>query len=65
VETASPVTRGITVADLLTSVDPPQANCEIAVGVDAGAFIELFLERLSGVSHGDPAAAAPTGERAT
>lgn len=46
VETASPVTRGVTVADLLTSVDPPAPNCEIATAVDAAAFTDLFLDRL-------------------
>jgi purine nucleosidase len=49
VETASSVTRGVMVADLLTSDDPPDANCEIATGVDSAAFVELFLDRLSGL----------------
>lgn len=47
VETASPVTRGMTVADLLTSIDSPVPNCEIATAVDAEAFRELFLSRIS------------------
>jgi inosine-uridine nucleoside N-ribohydrolase len=49
VETASSVTRGVMVADLLTSDSPPDANCEIATGVDSAAFVELFLDRLSGL----------------
>ena len=47
VETASRVTRGVTVADLLTSDAPPSSNCQIATAVDAEAFRELFLTRLS------------------
>jgi len=47
VETASPVTRGVTVADLLTTDRPPAANCRIATAVDTGAFRELFLSRIS------------------
>ncbi len=46
VETGSAVTRGVMVADLLTSAEPPVANCEIAVSVDSSAFIDLFLERM-------------------
>ncbi len=47
VETTSEVTRGVMVADLLTSDAPPQPNCEIATAVDSKAFIGLFLDRLS------------------
>jgi inosine-uridine nucleoside N-ribohydrolase len=47
VETSSEVTRGVMVADLLTSDEPPPANCRIAARVDSDAFIELFLDRLS------------------
>jgi purine nucleosidase len=47
VETASPVTRGVTLADLLTSDTPPTPNCQIATDVDVDAFRELFLTRLS------------------
>jgi len=47
VETASPVTRGVVVADLLTTDQPPVANCQIATAVDAGAFRELFLNRIA------------------
>jgi purine nucleosidase len=47
VETASEVTRGVMVADLLTSDDPPVANCEIATRVDGDAAIRLLLDRLS------------------
>ncbi|HEY0215483.1 MAG TPA: nucleoside hydrolase [Cellulomonas sp.] len=41
------VARGITVADLLTGDDPPAANCEIAEAVDADAFTDYFLSRIS------------------
>lgn len=47
VETASPVTRGVMVADLLTLDHPPTANCEIAVDVRSQAFLDLFLDRIS------------------
>jgi purine nucleosidase len=40
------VARGVTVADLLATADPPPANCEIAVAVDVEAFMALFLERV-------------------
>jgi purine nucleosidase len=46
VETASPVTRGVLVADLLTSDAPPQPNCRVAVDVDEEAFMSFFLERV-------------------
>jgi purine nucleosidase len=49
VETASPVTRGITVADLLTTDQPPVANATIATAVDTVAFRELFLGRIAGL----------------
>ncbi len=49
VETASSVTRGVMVADLLTSDRPPDANCQIATGVDSAAFVRLFLDHLSGL----------------
>jgi purine nucleosidase len=47
VETAGRVTRGMMVADLLTSADPPRPNCEIGTAVDADAFTDLFLERIA------------------
>lgn len=47
VETMSEITRGVMVADLLTSDTPPEANCDIATEVDGEAFIGLFLDRLS------------------
>lgn len=47
VETAGEVARGVTVADLLGSDQPPPANCRIATAVDVAAFTELFLERVS------------------
>jgi purine nucleosidase len=46
VETAGRLTRGVCVADLLTSADPPAANCEIATDVDADAFMSTFLGRV-------------------
>ncbi len=49
VETAGEITRGVTVADLLTSEQPPAANCEIATAVDVAAFTDLFLDRLAGL----------------
>ena len=49
VETASPVTRGVTLADLLTSADPPTPNCRIASDVDVEAFREFFLTHLAGL----------------
>ncbi|WP_219416479.1 nucleoside hydrolase [Pseudonocardia nigra] len=53
VETRGDVARGVTVADLLTSRTPPEANCEIATAVRADEFTELFLRSIAGV---DPAA---------
>ena len=47
VETASPIARGVMVADLLTSQFPPAANCDIATAVDVDAFLDLFLQRLA------------------
>ena len=47
VETSSEVTRGVMVADLLTSDDPPEPNCSIATAVDSDAFLEIFLDHLS------------------
>jgi purine nucleosidase len=47
VETASRTTRGVAVADLLGSPDPPEPNCELAVGVDAAAFRRLFLHQMA------------------
>ncbi len=47
VETSSPLTRGIMVADLLTSSHPPTPNCEIATAVDSDAFVDLFLTRIA------------------
>ncbi len=47
VEATSRLTRGITVADLLTSHDPPEPNCRIATEVDSGAFMELFHKHMA------------------
>lgn len=46
VETATERTRGVAVADLLTTDAPPAANCRIAVGVDTAAFREHLLALL-------------------
>jgi purine nucleosidase len=46
VETGSDRCRGLAVADLLTTSDPPEPNAEIAVGVDADGFLALFLDRV-------------------
>ena len=46
VETSSPVTRGVMVADLLTSDHPPVANCTVATDVDESAFLRLFRSRV-------------------
>lgn len=46
VETASERTRGVVVADLLTSQSPPEPNCRIAVDVDVDAFREHLLGHL-------------------
>ncbi len=47
VETASTLTRGVMVADLLTSARPPTPNCQVATAVDSEAFVTLFLDRIS------------------
>jgi len=47
VETTSPITRGVAIADLLTSAEPPAANCRIATDVDVDGFLSLFLHRVA------------------
>ena len=47
VEVASPLTRGVAVADLLATRHPPEPNCLVATEVDAMAFIEFFLDHVS------------------
>ena len=47
VETSGAHTRGVAVADLLTTPDAGPANCRIAVDVDAPAFLDLFLGRIA------------------
>ena len=47
VETSGTHTRGVAVADLLTTRNAGPANCRIAVGVDAPAFLDLFLGRIA------------------
>ena len=46
VEVCSDITRGVTVADLLASRNPPEANCLVATEVDSPAFIDLFLNHV-------------------
>ncbi len=46
VERDSDRTRGVAVTDLLGTDDPPDANCSIAVDVDAEAFRAYFLDRI-------------------
>ncbi len=47
VETSGVHTRGVAVADLLTTPGAGPANCRIAVDVDAPAFLDLFLSRIA------------------
>ena len=46
VERGSDRTRGVAITDLLGAEQPPEANCSIAVDVDAPAFRSYFLERI-------------------
>jgi inosine-uridine nucleoside N-ribohydrolase len=46
VEVCSDITRGVTVADLLATKDPPQPNCLVATEVDSAAFIDFFLNHV-------------------
>jgi purine nucleosidase len=46
VETAGERTRGVAVADLLTTTSPPRPNCRIAVDVDTDGFREHLLGNL-------------------
>lgn len=50
VETRSEATRGVTIADLLTSDCPPEPNCEIATAVDVDGFMGLFLDHMANLS---------------
>lgn len=47
VVTGDSLARGVMVTDLLESEDPPEPNCQIAVSVDADAFVDYFLGALS------------------
>jgi purine nucleosidase len=47
VVTGNGIARGVIVADLLTSVDAPEANCRIATAVDVRGFMEFFLAAIS------------------
>jgi purine nucleosidase len=49
VVTDSQAARGMTVADLLTTADAPEANCQIAVGVDVPRFMSYLTDHLSRV----------------
>jgi purine nucleosidase len=46
VETTSPVTRGVAVADLGLWENAPTPNAQVAVGVDAAAFMAYFLTQI-------------------
>lgn len=50
VVTGDGIARGVMVADLLYSADPPEPNCRIAVDVDSEAFMEYFLGALTSLS---------------
>jgi purine nucleosidase len=47
VETTSPVTRGVAIADLGLWEDAPPPNAQVAVAVDAPAFMAYFVEQLA------------------
>jgi purine nucleosidase len=47
VETSGTRTRGVAVADLLTTPNSGPPNCRIALDVDAPAFLDLFLGRIA------------------
>jgi purine nucleosidase len=47
VETASPLTRGVAVADRGLWEGSPPPNCEIGVAVDAPGFMAYFLDRIA------------------
>jgi purine nucleosidase len=47
VETASALTRGVAVADLLRWENPPSVNCQIATAVDTDGFRSYFLDRMA------------------
>ena len=47
IETASPLTRGVAIADLGLWENPPTPNAHIAVAVDAPAFMAHFLDRIA------------------
>lgn len=49
VVTGPSIASGAAVADFLRTDTPPAANASVAVGVDAEAFLDYFLESLSAV----------------
>jgi purine nucleosidase len=50
VETGTERTRGVAIADLLTSDTPPEPNCRIAVAVDVDGFREHLLTGLGSLT---------------
>ena len=46
VEYCSSITRGVTVADLLGELHPPEPNCLVATEVDSASFIDFFLNHV-------------------
>ncbi len=53
VETDGRHTRGVAVADLLTTSEAAEPNCRIAVDVNVDAFTDLFLDRIHGLDQKD------------
>jgi purine nucleosidase len=47
VVTGDGIARGVMIADLLYSADPPTPNCKIAMAVDVPGFTEVFLSALA------------------
>jgi purine nucleosidase len=47
VETSSPITRGVMVADMVHADGSHPDNCQIATAVDAEAFRRVFLQRMA------------------
>lgn len=49
VVTGQSIAAGVMICDLLQTVDHPKANCQIAVDVDANAFKQHFISRISSI----------------
>jgi purine nucleosidase len=47
VVTGEGISKGVMVTDLLTSAEPPEANCEVATAVDVDGFMSHFLSTIS------------------